>query len=310
MNIPLPLSPKSNHNPGLNHSPGRFDLFRDDDYKKWRGLKLAQAASSTRGLIVEVKDINQLQPSEHQQLLNICQKNNAAIYVSEKPLADKTTLRRVCTQLGLLHLDNNLCAEEDGISALHVVPKGQRQEYIPYSNHAINWHTDGYYNALTRAINGMVLHCVSPAATGGENGLIDHEIIYIHLRDHNPDYITALMQADAMTIPPNIQNGRIIRAEQSGPVFSIHAHSGSLHMRYTARTRSIQWKDDKITSEAVAYLEKLLNANAPYRLRYRLQAGQGLITNNSLHSRTEFEDSSNQQRLVYRARFFDRVQGT
>lgn len=314
MNTPLPNSAQTNSpqtkSGELNQDPNRFNLYQDDDYKRWRDVKLAQSATKASELIVDVKDINQLRPSEYQQLLKICQKNNAAIYVSETPLTNKTAMRRVCAKFGLMRLDSNLCAEEDGISALHVVPKGQRREYIPYSDHAINWHTDGYYNTLAHAINGMVLHCVCPAASGGENGLIDHELIYIHLRDHNPAYITALMQDDAMTIPANIQNGQTIRAEQSGPVFTINAQSGSLHMRYTARTRSIEWKDDEITSEAVAYLEKLLNSNASYQLRYRLQAGQGLITNNALHCRTAFKDNSELQRLVYRARFFDRVQET
>ena len=81
-------------------------------------------------------------------------------------------------------------------------------------------------------------------------------------------------------------------------------------MRYTARTRSILWKDDELTSEAVKYLEKLLNSNATYQHRYRLEARQGIISNNILHSRSAFEDSADQQRLVYRARFYDRIQST
>ena len=301
MNTPL------THNVDVDQSAERFDLTREDNYKLWRDMKLAQSATNTSELIISVKDINHLRQAEYEQILHICKKNNAAIYTSAKPLANTTALRQFCTKFGLSQLDSNLCAEEDGISALHVVPKGHRQEYIPYSNHAINWHTDGYYNTLDHAINAMVLHCVNPAASGGENGLIDHELIYIHLREHNPAYIGALMQSDAMTIPPNIQNGQTIRGEQTGPVFSINAQGG-LHMRYTARTRSIQWKDDKLTSEAVKYLEKLLSSNASYQHRYRLEAKQGLISNNILHCRSAFEDSTDQQRLVYRARFYDRIQ--
>ncbi len=294
-------------------TPGKnlehFDLHCESSYKRWRDTKLAQSASNASELIVAVKDINQLQQSEYEQLLLCCQKNNAVIYVSEKPLSNKIALRRTCSKFGLLRLDSNLCSDKDGISALHVVPKGQQHEYIPYSNHGINWHTDGYYNPLKYAINGLVLHCVNPAASGGENGLIDHELIYIHLREHSPAFVTALMQPDVMTIPPNIQNGKTIRAEQTGPVFSINTQTESLHMRYTARTRSIHWKDDEITSEAVAYLEKLLN-NPAHQFQYRLEARQGLISNNILHSRNTFEDSTDQQRLIYRARFYDRIQST
>ena len=40
---------------------------------------------------------------------------------------------------------------------------------------------------------------------------------------------------------------------------------------------------------------------------YRLQAGEGLISNNVLHNRTAFEDGTGHKRLIYRARFYDRI---
>jgi len=72
----------------------RFSLHQDDDYKRWRDVKLAQSATNASELIVDVKDINQLRQSEYQQLSQICQKNNAAIYVSETPMANKSAMRR------------------------------------------------------------------------------------------------------------------------------------------------------------------------------------------------------------------------
>jgi alpha-ketoglutarate-dependent taurine dioxygenase len=156
----------------------------------------------------------------------------------------------------------------------------------------------------------MVLHCARPAAAGGENALLDHEILYLLLRDENPAYIAALMQPDAMTIPANIEDGVEIRPAQSGPVFSVDDSSGRLHMRYTARTRSIVWKQDPMTQAAVKMLEALLAADLPYIFRHRLEPGQGVICNNVLHTRTAFENGADaaQQRLVYRARYYDRVQ--
>ncbi len=47
----------------------------------------------------------------------------------------------------------------------------------------------------------MVLHCVTSAASGGANALLDHEIAYLLLRDADPAFVAALMQPDAMTIP-------------------------------------------------------------------------------------------------------------
>jgi alpha-ketoglutarate-dependent taurine dioxygenase len=213
---------------------------------------------------------------------------------------------------GLHNLDNNLYANDEGISELQMSDESRQFEYIPYSNKAISWHTDGYYNPLDRKIRTMVLHCVRPAARGGENALMDHEMLYILMRDENPQYIEALMQPDVMTIPANIENGVEIRPEQTGPVFSVdHSvddQSGHLHMRYTARTRSIEWKKDKTTLSAVKCLEELLASDSPIIFHHRLSAGQGLICNNILHTRSAFEDEEGSLgRLVYRARFSDRI---
>jgi hypothetical protein len=78
-------------------------------------------------------------------------------------------------------------------------------------------------------------------------------------------------------------------------------------MRYTARTRSIVWKDDADTKEAVAFLEKLLASDVPYLFRLTLQPGMGLLCNNVLHDRSGFVDDPQHPRLLYRARYLDRI---
>jgi hypothetical protein len=88
-------------------------------------------------------------------------------------------------------------------------------------------------------------------------------------------------------------------------VFSVDA-DGRLHMRYTARTRSIAWKDDAATQAAVAALRGVL-ATSPFVLQGRLDAGMGLVCNNVLHDREAFVDDPAAPRLLYRARFLDRV---
>jgi hypothetical protein len=137
---------------------------------------------------------------------------------------------------------------------------------------------------------------------------MDHEIAYILLRDENPEFVRALMAPDAMTIPPNVQNGVQLRPEQSGPVFSIDA-GGHLHMRYSARGRNIVWKDDDLTGAAAQCLLNLFQQDSPYIFRHRLEAGQGIIGNNVLHCRTAFShgEDDGQGRLLYRARYFDRI---
>ena len=57
-------------------------------------------------------------------------------------------------------------------------------------------------------------------------------------------------------------------------------------MRYTARTRSIEWKADAATRAAVACLEALLAGDSPWILRTRLEPGMGLVGHNVLHERS------------------------
>ena len=152
----------------------------------------------------------------------------------------------------------------------------------------------------------MILHCVRPAEEGGENQLWDHEIIYMMLRDKNPDYIKALMEPNAMTIPKNVLHGQLVRPDRSGPVFMI-TDEGRLHMRYTARARNVIWKKDALTQEAQQTLRTLLNSDSEYQFQGRLEAGQGLVCNNVLHTRTAFKDDKENPRLLYRGRYFDKI---
>lgn len=99
----------------------------------------------------------------------------------------------------------------------------------------------------------------------------------------------------------------VARAEQAGPVFSVDDSSGALHMRYTARTRSVQWKDDATTRAAAAFLEQLLGRDGPHIFRLALEPGMGLVCNNVLHDRAGFVDDPQQPRLLYRARYLDRI---
>lgn len=295
----------------LIHSDSPFSLKNEEAYARWRACKLENYPAKIEDLIVEVRDPRALTASEHEAILDRCRKTNMAIYASQcgnDP--DKDIPRLVGQQLGLNQLDCNLLAEEDGITKLAVSESGERQTYIPYTNRAIKWHTDGYYNPPQRQIRGMLLHCVSSASEGGENALMDHEIAYLLLRDINPNFIEAFMQPDAMTIPARMDDNQVARAAETGPVFSIRPVTGDLHMRYTARTRSIVWKQDAITSEAVACIEQLLAQDSPYIFRGKLESGMGLICNNVLHDRTGFNDSPEHPRILYRARYYDRIATT
>ena len=114
-----------------------------------------------------------------------------------------------------------------------------------------------------------------------------------------------------MTIPENtLEPGPPRGAVTAVPVFSIDRADGSLHMRYTARTRSIRWKDDAATRERRCLSRGAADTAGTVRLlRVRLQAGEGIVCNNVLHSREAFHDAADaeQQRLLWRARYHDRI---
>jgi hypothetical protein len=208
----------------------------------------------------------------------------------------------------LRRLDANWLSEEDGVSSITVSDaRDERGGFIPYTDRPIKWHTDGYYHPQRRRIRAMVLHCVRPAHSGGVNALLDHELAYIALRDASPRWLRALMAGDAMTIPGRDDDDGVARAAQSGPVFSVDPRDHTLHMRYTSRTRSIEWKADVATHEAVAFLERFVNDDNPFVLRTRLEAGMGIVANNVLHERSGFTDDAASPRLLYRARYLDRI---
>ncbi|MEW6687621.1 MAG: TauD/TfdA family dioxygenase [Pseudomonadota bacterium] len=277
-----------------------------DAYRRWRERKLAAYPRRAEDLVVEVRDPRNLTESEAGKLRQICAAANMAVYSS--PLAgleDKDLVRRVGASLGLERLQANPFADEDGISSLETAPGKSARGYIPYSNRRLLWHTDGYYNPPEQRIRAFILHCVRPAAAGGENRLLDHEIAYILLRDADPAHVEALSAPDAMTVPANEEDPAARRGAQAGPVFSVE--NGALHMRYTARTRSIEWRANEATRAARECLEAILESAAPWVFTLRLSAGQGLVCNNVLHDRSAFTDAPGGGRLVYRARYLDRI---
>jgi hypothetical protein len=111
-----------------------------------------------------------------------------------------------------------------------------------------------------------------------------------------------------MTIPANVVDGDEIRPAVSGPVFSYDGPNGEMHMRYSARRKNIEWRDDPLITAAREFLSDFLSDEKSLVLRFNLRPGQGLISNNVLHDRTAFEDTSAEKRLLYRARYFDRIE--
>jgi len=282
--------------------PGPFDLEDVKAYRGWREKKLS--CTATRLDVIELIDPRNLKAFEREALLASCARANMAIYRSPVTREDKSIPRLLGRQLGFVRLDGNYLADDDGISSI-TPGAGTRGEFIPYTDRPIGWHTDGYYNPRARRILGFVLHCVRPAAEGGETALLDHELAYLRLRDQDPGHVRALSAPDAMTIPPRLESGEVAREAETGPVFSTGPGGDWLHMRYTARGTNISWKDDAATHAARAALERVLGGEDVLRLR--LEPGMGIVCNNVLHARTGFHDAPQHRRLLYRARYYDRI---
>ncbi len=297
--------------------PDRENPFLPENvaaFRRWRDAKLARAEESLAlGDPVEIRDLSRPGDSERRELARRCALGNAAFYACpnqpDEPERIRDQLRAFAAAMGLRIAERHRSAGRGGIVALTVSNAEAQRAYIPYSRRPMNWHTDGYYNAPDDQIRAMVLHCVRPARDGGVNQFLDPEIAYIRLRDANPDYIAALMHPEAMTIPQNTEPDGAVRPASVGPVFSTDPATGALTMRYTARTRSISWRDDPLTAEAVAFLNSVLNGQEPFIQTVRMEAGQGILCNNSLHNRTGFDPdlAMDSARLLFRIRFHNRV---
>ena len=289
----------------VEHSP--FLLKNEGEYRAWRARKLALRQQVPADRVYRLDADGRIPRSSIEALRLQVSAHNFAIFESPQTL-DKAALLALNRQFGLERLDSNDGSGDDGVTSLRVVEDSDRlSQYIPYTNRALSWHTDGYYNPVGRRINAFALYCVSQAGRGGGNYFFDHELMYILVRDRAPGLLAALMDEDMMRIPANIQDNRVVRAEETGPVFALQPDGCSLQMRFTSRPRNIVWKADRRSAQALNLVREIL-VDGEASIDVRLQAGQGIVCNNILHGRQAFHDSDfDPARLVYRARYYDSI---
>ena len=283
-----------------------YNLSKPDAYAAWRAAKLTAYPRDPDALIVPLAHL--VQPSDEELALvrrRMHKTNMVLVRCGDPAQITPAGMLALGRRLGLHRLDDNPCADRQSVSHLQVANTGDAGEYVPYTNRALGWHTDGYYNPPERQVRAWMLFCVRSAAEGGENQLLDHEIAYIRLRDQDPALIAAMMAPDACRIPANVKDGTELRPASTGPVFSVR--QGALHMRYTDRTRSIEWRRDPALDAAREALRLLFSNGDDYMFRLKLEPGDGLISNNVLHDRAAFSDVADAPRLLYRTRYLDRV---
>lgn len=276
---------------------------------RWCDARREAHLTGGAGRWIEIGDPFRLRPAERDAIASQCARFNLALYRFARAGSDHDAVSAFAGALGLRHRDRTLGADRRGIASVRVTRNTRGPEMIPFTARALNWHTDGYYNAPGRPVRAVVMHCAAPAASGGENTLLDPDLVYAAVHERDPALVEALAHPCAMTIPPHEADGILLRPARTGPVFRFLDDSPRLHTRYTMRTRSIQWRSTPATARAVTALEETIASLSAHHVQVRLEAGEGVICNNVLHRRSAFVDggAKNSRRMVLRIRSHDPV---
>ena len=262
---------------------------------------LCKYRESLETLVVDIETPAHLTTQERSAIQARLNSANMVVYrCSSSEAVNRNQIARLAEQFGLLNPTHNLFAAEDGLSEIEVKADGPSSQYIPYTNRALNWHTDGYYRSHKNPVRAMLLHCVRPAQNGGSLEAIDSRALYGLLKQKDHRFTEALRMPDVMWIPENQAHGAN-REASLGPVFFFE--NNCLQMRYTARKHNVVWKNTVLISEAKDALEEYLE-DPSIRFRYQLQAGEGLLSGNVPHRREPFFNSDDRAgRLIYRGRY-------
>ena len=274
---------------------------------RWCDARREAHAAGDAGQWIEIEDPARLRKTEREAIASRCARFNLALYRFARAGTDPDALSAFASAMGLERRDLTLGADRRGIASVRVARDAHGRRMIPFTPRALNWHTDGYYNAPEQSVRAVVMHCAAPALSGGETTLLDPDLVYAAMHAQDPALVEALAHPCAMTIPEHDVDGATVRPARTGPVFRFLDHPPGLHMRYTMRTRSIRWRPTPATARAVAALEAAIASLSAHHVHVRLEAGEGVICNNVLHRRTAFVDGEGSHRMVLRIRSFDPI---
>ncbi len=211
-------------------------------------------------------------------------------------------LSEMLKQLSLQGGDSGVMREHGDLSLLQDLTGTPRGRFPPYQPAAMNWHTDGYYNAQDQSIRCFTLHCVEAAAQGGALRLMDDTFLVLALHDENPELVKLLSHPEAMTLPHNRDKEGHDRPDRTLPMIFQH-EDGAIAIRFTTRSQNIAWHCEA-TKAAAKRAHELIDANPHWQTRINLKKGQGVITRNVLHTREQFIDRAGYpKRQILRGRF-------
>lgn len=282
--------------------PRRFDLGSNEDYLKWRDEKLAAYPKNVGELVVELGDMTAMTPAEKAKILETVERANMCVYTAGSAELEMSSLLALGKQLGVRHTDKSVRhAQSDELTDSGILNRA-----IPFSTRHCNWHTDATYYGSDSTIQALFLLCKRPAVEGGSNKVLDHEVLYIQLRDKDPGALEVLMNKDCFNYR-NPATGEV-DLHRGGKVFWTNA-DGHLCHRFSFRKTDMAWSGDSDVVAAGHVLESLISDESACVIEGRLESGMGLISNNVLHTRERLMDSDDaaKKRLLFRARFYDRV---
>ena len=271
---------------------------KSKDFNSWASKKELNIPSNINDLKVYLENINHVSRDEISQIKEKLAKYNCCIYASKTDLDTNANLISFARLLGMKTFDSHNI-DGEAISTISADKTINNMRYIPYTDKALNWHTDGYYDK--KPIFSWILHCIEPALSGGENFLLDHELaIREYVLKH--DDISRLMNKDTFSIPiDDVAN----RGATSSYICDMNNEYRKLHMNFSMRKENITF--DKDSESAVLKLIKIIKEDCKkYHLTYKLSKSEGIVSNNILHGRNAFKDGL-VMRKILRIRSHERL---
>jgi len=282
---------------------GRHELaayWLEQTSRRLRDVDIKNAASD------EIPIVKFGSISDTAAIAQICQRVQDAGFAAYEWISSSGAtvedVTNVLQALSLKHGDNGVMRDAGELSLLEDLSGTAKGRFPPYSSKAIQWHTDGYYNAHNDSIRCFTLHCLSPAASGGALVLMDDALLLLAMLVENPSMVTLMSHPNAMTLPQNRDAMGHDRPDRHVPMVTGH-DDGSISLRFTTRARNITYRNAE-TEVAAKRAAKLIEAHPQWHRRIKLKQHQGIVTRNILHARDAFTDASDSpKRQILRGRF-------
>src|SRR5574340_18800 len=282
--------------------PNRFNLGSEEDYLKWRDEKLAAYPRNVCELVVELGDMTALRAAERTRILETVERANMCVFTAGSAELEMASLLALGRQLGVTRTDKSARHSQSD----ELTDSGILNRAIPFSTRHCNWHTDATYYGSDQTIEALFLLCKRPALEGGSNKVLDHEVLYIPLRDTDRGGFEVLMNRNCFNYR-NPTTGEV-DPHRGGKVFWANA-GGHFGHRFSCRKTGMAGSDESDVAAARKVLESVIADEPAHVIEGRLESGMGLVSNNVLHTRERLVDSDDaaKKRLLFRARFYDRV---